>query len=97
MLQCLDEMSLFKVINFAFAGFTNWIVNEDELLLTHVDLEKFLEFILHLLNEVPLIEWITFLPEHNWLFVEGKLSEAHERVVEEVSGEHLAEELDCLL
>jgi len=97
MLQGLDKMSLFKVINFAFVGFTNWIVNEDELLLTHVDLEKFLEFILHLLNEVPLIEWITFLPEHNWLFVEGKLSEAHERVVEEVSGEHLAEEFDCLL
>ncbi len=77
MLQGLDKMSLFKVVNLAFVGFTNWIVNEDELLLTHVDLEKFLELILHLLNEVPLIEWITLLPEIYWLFVESKPGEAH--------------------
>ena len=97
MLQGFDELGLFSLINIIFVGFTNRVVNEDELFLTHVDFEMILEFVLHLLNEVSLIECIALLPELYRLFVEGKFGEAHEHVMEEVCGEHLAEELNCHL
>jgi hypothetical protein len=63
LLKGLVKFGLLDLIDVVLVRLTNRVVNKSELFLAQVTTETILELVLHLLNEVPLIESVALFPE----------------------------------
>lgn len=91
--QSILEVFSFNSINLLWVKYTNRVVNKYKLFLTHLDLERLLEFLLHLLNKGFFICCLTPFSELNRLSIECKFCEANEQVFKEFNRENLGVEL----
>jgi hypothetical protein len=63
LLKGLVKFGLLDLIDVVLVCLSNRVVNKSELFLAQVTTETILELVLHLLNEVPLIESVALLSE----------------------------------